>query len=360
MEEKKKKSKVPMILAVVALTLVMLAAVFYFVFPQYAGLSPAKTGGVVLSIDDYDVMADEYLYRVMDAKKYYEATNPGYFAENRDKEAEVFDELNRMFAGYYSRLALANDKGIKLTDEDKKEILDYVEETKKINGGEENYQKLLGDMYLTEDLYIRLTQTELILSKLGKQFYDEGDMSNVSDQEIADYAKERGFVGAKHILILRGETEAEDAEKKELAESILKKLRSGANFDELSAKYNEDPGMIDTPEGYTFAFGEVEEEFYNGALALKVGEISEIVESKTLGYHIIMRTETNKELIKNNIIMNNIDALFEEYASNAKISLGRGYHWMRMSDFAWTGPTGGVGAKAEDNASGDKAPDSDK
>ena len=59
-------------------------------------------------------------------------------------------------------------------------------------------------------------------------------------------------------------------------------------FDSLMEEYSEDPGLKTNPDGYEAYKGQMMEEFETASLALKTGEISDIVETEA-GYHIILR-----------------------------------------------------------------------
>ena len=82
------------------------------------------------------------------------------------------------------------------------------------------------------------------------------------------------------------------AQKKAKADDILAQLRGAEDpitlFDQLMNEHSEDTGLAANPEGYTTSRGEMVAPFENAALALKDGEISDVVESE-FGYHIILR-----------------------------------------------------------------------
>ena len=127
---------------------------------------------------------------------------------------------------------------------------------------------------------------------------------------MLSYAQdELGVYRAKHILLLTkdmsqtvtnedGTTgyapldEATIAEKKALADDLLAQLRAAedpiALFDQLMNEYSEDTGLESNPDGYTTVKGQMVPAFEETALALKDGEISDVVESD-YGYHIILR-----------------------------------------------------------------------
>ena len=73
-----------------------------------------------------------------------------------------------------------------------------------------------------------------------------------------------------------------------VAEEVLAKAKAGADFDELIAEYNEDPGVSSNPNGYYFGKGQMVKEFEDASYALNEGEISDVVET-VYGYHVILR-----------------------------------------------------------------------
>jgi peptidyl-prolyl cis-trans isomerase C len=119
----------------------------------------------------------------------------------------------------------------------------------------------------------------------AKKFYDENPkFFNFPEQ-----------VRASHILIKPEKTDPNNVEQakaaaREKAEGLLKQIREGANFEELakehsacpSAKMGGDLGLFGR-EGMIPAFS-------NAAFALKVGEMSDVVETSA-GFHIIKLTE---------------------------------------------------------------------
>ena len=119
---------------------------------------------------------------------------------------------------------------------------------------------------------------------------DTKDLYNPTDEELESWystlAESKGvWLQAQHILISKDES----GEGLKKAESLLREAKKeGTDFTALMLENSEDPGSQSTPEGYIFKEGQMVESFYKGALNLKVGEISEIVESE-YGYHIIKK-----------------------------------------------------------------------
>ena len=152
---------------------------------------------------------------------------------------------------------------------------------------------------LSRDLLIILNENTELFSQLAELYYGENSGHYPTDAEVNAYLDEVGRYKAKHILLATIDLdtrepldEATVAQKKAQAEDFLAQLRAAedpiALFDDLMNEHSEDSGLATNPDGYTTAKGEMVAPFEEAALALKAGEISEVVESD-FGYHIILR-----------------------------------------------------------------------
>lgn len=126
-----------------------------------------------------------------------------------------------------------------------------------------------------------------------------GDVS-VSDEEVKqDYeenaAKYQGNEQrqASHILIGSNSTASaeEKAAAKQKAESILKQVKENPkNFEKLAIEFSQDTGSAGKGGDLgSFGRGAMVKPFENAAFSMKVGDISDLVESE-FGYHIIKLT----------------------------------------------------------------------
>ncbi|MBR5155055.1 MAG: peptidylprolyl isomerase [Clostridia bacterium] len=191
----------------------------------------------------------------------------------------------------YAVIAEGEKRGIEFTEEDDKKIKDWIAEQKESYGAE--FEKVLKQSgYADEATLYELQKIQLYMQKV----YEDIE-KNLSNYVTPDIKKNLGDekVTVKHILISfefdeEGKvTDEAKATAKKKAEEVLAKVKNGQDFDKLVKEYNEDPGMTD--EGYTFEQnGTMVKEFEDASFALKIGEVSELVET-TYGYHIIKRVE---------------------------------------------------------------------
>ena len=147
----------------------------------------------------------------------------------------------------------------------------------------DQYQALFTEYALAYQKYVtvRPTQIEISDSDIQKEFDNNKEQFNK--------------VTVQHILIgttdqTTGEELPEDkkAEKKTLAEDILKKAQAGEDFTELAKQYSEDPGSKDIGGEYTFSKGEEFEEFEefeDWSFNAKEGDMGII--QTYYGYHVM-------------------------------------------------------------------------
>lgn len=119
-----------------------------------------------------------------------------------------------------------------------------------------------------------------------------------SERERAAIARQPKEIGARHILIMHKASKSkpesltrshDDAQKR--AEECLRKIRGGAPFEDMVREYSDEPGAAERSGDLgVFERGQMVKTFADAAFALKVGEVSEVVETP-FGFHIIKRTE---------------------------------------------------------------------
>ena len=105
-------------------------------------------------------------------------------------------------------------------------------------------------------------------------------------------------VGARHVLIQYIGTERAPAsvvrtkdQARAMAEEVLKKARAGEDLARLAVEYSDEPNAAQRGGSLgRFGRGVMAPGFEDAAFKLKVGEISDIVETQ-FGFHVIQRTE---------------------------------------------------------------------
>jgi len=117
-------------------------------------------------------------------------------------------------------------------------------------------------------------------------------------REARKLAAEPDQIRVRHILVMHDDSKSRPddlSRSRKLAqaraEECLEKLRSGADFVEMVEEYSDEPGAADQGGAVgPFGRGEMVRSFTDTAFDLKIGEISEVVETP-YGFHIIKRTE---------------------------------------------------------------------
>jgi peptidyl-prolyl cis-trans isomerase C len=169
---------------------------------------------------------------------------------------------------------------------------------------DEEFEKGMTDMNLTEEDLKSYIRRMLCVRKL----LDEEIVSKVkiSEDEVRlfydthpDLFQQKDEVRASHILI-RAATKMDDSEKKEARkklEGIRKRLEQGEDFATLAKEFSECPSAARGGDLGYFGKGKMVKGFEDAAFALKVGELSGIVETD-FGFHLIKVTDKKSEGMK--------------------------------------------------------------
>ena len=200
---------------------------------------------------------------------------------------------------------------------------------------EEVFKQGLALQGLTVEQLERQTRMTLEVTKLVDTAVTK--QVAVKDAEIdefyaknPDHFKQGESLRASHILIGLPEN-ASDAQKQQArdkAQQLLEQLKKGSDFAALAKAESQDPGSA--PNGGDLGFfqkGQMVPAFDAAAFALKIGQLSEVVETP-FGYHIIKVAEHRaprtvplaeaKPEIKQFMEQQQGSALFEELVSQIK------------------------------------------
>lgn len=197
--------------------------------------------------------------------------------------------------------------------------------------GAELTNSIMSDSDIFYELSLTAPGIKVLSEMLCSMNYVSQNFSyDITDEQIAqEYSS--NYVRAKHILIptidltTREEySESEQAAAKKTADKVYKAAAAGEDFDELIEKYNQDPGVSSSPDGYTFTYGEMVTEFEESAFALEENAISQPVKTP-FGYHIIFRlplgdiTDDVKYSIQQSLIQKALTAYVEECIASAGV-----------------------------------------
>jgi len=182
----------------------------------------------------------------------------------------------------------AEAEDIEIDPADVEEQIDMVK--KQIPGDKEldAYLKSMGmsEAELREQIRTQLVHRELLEEKTKTAEPTEKEIKAEYEEQKTRF-KQPPQVKVKHIMLSVPPTadEQQKKEKKELAESIRKKLEGGADFMEL-AKEHSDFGGTEKDVVRTFKKGTMPQEFDKTVFNLEAGQISPVIETG-MGFHIV-------------------------------------------------------------------------
>lgn len=172
-------------------------------------------------------------------------------------------------------------------------------------------------------------------------------------------------VRASHILIGVEEQDPAEtkAEKKKQAEKLLAQLKQGADFAELARQHSTCPSKQQGGDLGYFTRGQMVKPFEDAVFALKVGQLSGVVETQ-FGYHLIKKTDEKpagvtpfeevKERLKQHLQGQKEQQAFESYLNElktaAKISYSEAARQLGVApaeESSASPPTGGGAAPSE-------------
>ncbi len=182
------------------------------------------------------------------------------------------------------------ETGVSVTEE---EIDAKMEEIKGRFESEDAFREQISGGGLDEDGFRKEVASEVRINKLFddimktiEQVADD-DMRAYYDENIERFLKPEE-VQTSHILIKveSADTDEVKVEKRGRIEKLLEEIKGGADFSELAAQNSDCPSKAKGGDLGSFARGSMVKPFEDVAFALKVGEMSGIVETQ-FGYHII-------------------------------------------------------------------------
>ncbi|MBQ7096546.1 MAG: peptidylprolyl isomerase [Clostridia bacterium] len=191
----------------------------------------------------------------------------------------------------YALVAEGKRRGISLSEEDMQEVRNWVKEMQGEQTDEEFANFLKEGGCPSIDVFENQRAFAMLEEKVCMDF--ESNPEKYATKEQLTGASDGERVTVQHILIpfnpdgpQAGVTDEMKIAAKKLADEALNKVKGGGDFAEIAKEYTSDSQVQ-----YTFGGDEITEKaFKDTAFALKVGEVSGVVEA-SYGYHIIKRIE---------------------------------------------------------------------
>jgi parvulin-like peptidyl-prolyl isomerase len=149
----------------------------------------------------------------------------------------------------------------------------------------------------TEKSFKRLIERKLLADKIrlaevdGAVTISPEKVKNYYTVNVARYSKPEEFRASQ--ILIKVEPSLNTEEKKALkakAEDILKRIKAGEKFEEIAINESDDASRVKGGDLGYFHSGQTVPEFEEAILKLKVGEVSDIIET-LYGFHIIRLTE---------------------------------------------------------------------
>jgi peptidyl-prolyl cis-trans isomerase C len=179
----------------------------------------------------------------------------------------------------------------------KKKINEQMESIKKGFGSNEEFQKILKDRGITEsDLKEDIKKGVSIKEFLDQKVYKDLATNDAEKKEEYEKNKERlnvpAQVRASHILVLVKEDTSDEDKKaaREKIEALRGRALSGEDFAALARENSADGSAARGGDLGYFSKGQMVKPFEDAAFSLKIGDISDVVETQ-FGYHIINLTD---------------------------------------------------------------------
>ncbi len=305
------------------------------VFAGCGSIRPIKSKDedmrVVMTVSGAEVYYDELRYITLNARRDFEAKYGADCFSHPEKGDEYRRELEEFVQTALKKNAVimsyAGELGI---DTDSKKIKSTVQKTvdgmAEEAGGKKEYTAQLEANFMTDRLLRYNLRCAEVYNLLQMKLV-ENKIIDGSDEAARASIEGDGFIRTLHVYVQNdGDENIEDNQKK--AQRALDELRAGEKLTSVIGRYSEDFYMT-TTDGYYFTYGEYDEAYEAAAMALDIGEYSEVVETAT-GFYVICRLEKDKTYIEKNF-----EALKERYlyaAANACLTERAASAEANMSD----------------------------
>lgn len=281
--------RIPKLLSAVLIACILLCLVAC----SGASLPPEDGRSVGTANGRFDITYDLYKYFYLNYAASYKASD--FEGENRTAtEAELRTLCENALINVFAVVDLAAEYGITPEDASIKEKVDLtVKEAIDEFGGKAAYADALREYHMTDSVFRYMMAVDACEDDLyGVLTTGLGIIDN-SAETVMRAIKGDEFVRIVQVLVAH-DNGFSDTKNRETADKVCKLAKDGEDFDKLIANYSNDYSM--TPDGYYFTYGYMLKEIEEAAFALKIGEVSNVIETQN-GYHIIKRLEKDDDFL---------------------------------------------------------------
>jgi len=217
---------------------------------------------------------------------------------------------------------LLYQQGKKLTVKDlSQKVEEKVSQTKKQFPSQADFEKALKGVNMTEGQLRDLAQRNIVIDNLlQKEVFSKITVSEAEAKKFYDENPDKFKMPertrASHILISADQKATAEEKKKarEKAEAARTRVAAGEDFAAVAKSESNCPSAAKGGDLGYFGKGQMVPEFEKAAAALKLGELSSVVETP-FGYHVIKVTERKPaETIK----FSEVKGRIEEYLKSQK------------------------------------------
>lgn len=273
---------------------IILAALMLLSLTSCASAPKPTDKRVVLTLSGEKIYYDYFRYVFLNTKADMDAGDENYWSENPEKLSELKESVLDTLVRNRAIQLLAKKHKIKLTKDEKKQILDYVNEMK----SDPSYKEGLKSAYLTDYSFHYIQSFTQLWGKAYDRIISAESGIIKSDDERVKADIDINFRRIRFILI---EYTAENKDEKlEKANEILEKAQNGDDFVDLVKTYCDNPDMVSVAEeGTYYTIGQIIESVEKEVEKLEENEISGVLELRE-GYFIIQRLPIEDEYVTNN------------------------------------------------------------
>jgi peptidyl-prolyl cis-trans isomerase C len=253
--------------------------------PAAAGTVLAKVNGVAITRAERDRAVQEML--AQQGSRGGQQATPDMMPQMENAALEQLINIELLY-----------QKGKKMPVKDlSQKAEEKVAQTRKQFSSQEDFEKALKGVNMTEKQLRELAQKNIVIdSLLQKEVFSkitvtEADAKKFYD-ENPDKFKMPERTRASHILVSADQkaTPEEKKKAKEKAAAARKRVAAGEDFATVAKTESNCPSASKGGDLGYFGKGQMVPEFEKAAAALKLGELSDVVETP-FGYHVIKVTE---------------------------------------------------------------------